>query len=61
MSWDFWSFNILSQEALGGEEVNEMRPRDQTSTGGAGLLPGYTLLILNTRLLEVYFFLVEYK
>jgi hypothetical protein len=34
LTWDFWSANILSREAPGGEEVNEMRPRGRTSTGG---------------------------
>jgi hypothetical protein len=33
--WDFFSVNILSREPP-GEEVNEMGPRDQPSTGGAG-------------------------
>jgi hypothetical protein len=40
ITWDFWSINILSWEAPGGEEVNKTRPKGQTSTGGVGPLPG---------------------
>jgi hypothetical protein len=35
LTQDFWRVNILSREAPRGEEVNEARPRGQTSTGGA--------------------------
>jgi hypothetical protein len=36
LTWDFSGVNILPQEEPGGEEVNETRPRGQTSTCGAG-------------------------
>jgi hypothetical protein len=36
LTHDFWSVNILSREAPKEEEVNEMRTRGRTSTGGAG-------------------------
>jgi hypothetical protein len=42
LTWDFSGVNILPREAAGGEEVNEKRPRGQTSTGGAGPWPGRT-------------------
>jgi hypothetical protein len=40
LTWDFCSVNILSQETSKEEEVNEMRPKGQTSLGGMGPLPG---------------------
>jgi hypothetical protein len=39
LTQDFRSINILSREPAGYQEVNEMRPRVQTSPSGA--LPGY--------------------
>jgi hypothetical protein len=40
LTWDFSGVNILPREAPRGEEVNEARPRGQTSIGGAGPWPG---------------------
>jgi hypothetical protein len=36
LTWDFSGANILPREGPGGEEVNETRPRGQTSIGGMG-------------------------
>jgi hypothetical protein len=40
LTWDFSGVNILPREEPGGEEVNETRPRGQTSIGGMGPWPG---------------------
>jgi hypothetical protein len=40
LTWNFLGVNILPREAPGGEEVNEMSPRGQTSTGGTSLWLG---------------------
>jgi hypothetical protein len=40
LTWDFSGVSILPREASGEEEVNDMAPRVQTSTGGMGPWPG---------------------
>jgi hypothetical protein len=37
----FWALIFLPREAPGEEEVNETRPRSQTSTSGTGPWPGH--------------------
>jgi hypothetical protein len=57
LTWDFSGVNILPREAPRGEEVNKMRPRGQTSTGGEGPWPGratYTHLGLEPPLPSIF-------